>query len=853
MTRPLKTIFARRALALPFALALLLLPAVGTHAQAKRLVLLKVDGLPHDEVERFVSERDPRTGKSRLPWIDHVFYQKGTRLSNFYTRGMSLSGPSWSLIDTGQHLQIKGNVEFDRYTLHSYDYLNFIPFWIANVGRERVDMPGPELLDEVGVPLLIDAYAYDERFVSFQLHQRGLRWTTLQRGLKNRFTSRSPGELFGEWNTGFDARSIIFEQQERELLEKISDPRVRYLDFYTTDFDHAAHHNRDRASHLAALRELDALVGRVWTAIRRSPLAEETALVLVSDHGVNSDERVYSQGYNLVNLLSSAAGGGHHVVTKRRVMNDYALKGIYPLIPLVYTTTKESFYLQGQSSEYPTALVDFDGNERASIHLRDSDLNVLHILLQQLRRQELPPDVRRAATGALFATLERRRPDWRRTLDALKEEVAALGRLIARQRAAVASLPKKYTKAEQDAGAHNEAIRQFARLDSWLTDEREYTEYARTLSNLLALRPDGFDPFRLRELDFIAKGAMGDANTVERLQNYVVGPAPQGLALDPAGALDFDRSFRRANYLDLLASVAVRNNVQPGVGSRPVDFVAVRIPAASLAGALGAEGQADEAVLLHAGRDKQALVLSRRGADGRVRLRYLPVSNLRQSADGPVTFDAVAWRAGLPLKLWEDARLDVPAGESREGWLSGWHTDLEWLRAAHRTLYSTAVVGIHEQFGRHVSDGLDGGAPDLAADERLIRRFRRRQRALVEPDLQIFAADHWNFDIRGFNPGGNHGSFFRVSTHSTLMLAGGERTGIPRAAVVEQPYDSLSFMPTMLSLTEQLHDEQTPVPVLWQKGFRRFPGRVIGELFRERKGDGPAPVAAGSTGPLDSP
>ena len=849
----LDRLFVRRlGLAALCAVLLLSAHAAALAAGAKRLVVVKVDGLPHDTVERFVRRRDPRTGKSLLPWFAHVFYERGTRLNNFYVRGMSLSGPSWSLLDTGQHLQIKGNVEFDRYTLHSYDYLNFIPFWVANVGGARVDMPGAELLDEVGVPLLADAYPYEERFISFQLYQRGTRWTTLQRGLQNKF-AKSPGELFDEWQLGWGGRDILMAQMERELIEKLSDPRVRYLDFYTTDFDHAAHHNHDEPTQLAALRDLDALVGRVWTAIRKSPQAADTALVLVSDHGTNTDERVYSQGYNLVKLLGSAAGGGHHVVTKRRVMNDYALKGIYPLIPLVYTTTKESFYLQGQSSEYPTALVDFDGNERASIHLRDSDLNVLHILLQQLRRQELPPDVRRAATGALFATLERRRPDWRRTLDALKEEVAALGRLIARQRAAVASLPKKYTKAEQDAGAHNEAIRQFARLDSWLTDEREYTEYARTLSNLLALRPDGFDPFQLRDLDFIAKGAMGDANTVERLQNYVVGPAPQGLALDPAGALDFDRSFRRANYLDLLASVAVRNNVQPGVGSRPVDFVAVRIPAASLAGALGAEGQADEAVLLHAGRDKQALVLSRRGADGRVRLRYLPVSNLRQSADGPVTFDAVAWRAGLPLKLWEDARLDVPAGESREGWLSGWHTDLEWLRAAHRTLYSTAVVGIHEQFGRHVSDGLDGGAPDLAADERLIRRFRRRQRALVEPDLQIFAADHWNFDIRGFNPGGNHGSFFRVSTHSTLMLAGGERTGIPRAAVVEQPYDSLSFMPTMLSLTEQLHDEQTPVPVLWQKGFRRFPGRVIGELFRERKGDGPAPVAAGSTGPLDSP
>jgi hypothetical protein len=85
--------------------------------------------------------------------------------------------------------------------------------------------------------------------------------------------------------------------------------------------------------------------------------------------------------------------------------------------------------------------------------------------------------------------------------------------------------------------------------------------------------------------------------------------------------------------------------------------------------------------------------------------------------------------------------------------------------------------------------------------------------------------------VRGFNPGGNHGSFLRVSTHSTFMLAGGDNTQIPRGAVVDEPYDSLSFMPTMLALTGNLRDDTTPVPILWSKGFRRFPGRVVREVL----------------------
>jgi hypothetical protein len=48
-------------------------------------------------------------------------------------------------------------------------------------------------------------------------------------------------------------------------------------------------------------------------------------------------------------------------------------------------------------------------------------------------------------------------------------------------------------------------------------------------------------------------------------------------------------------------------------------------------------------------------------------------------------------------------------------------------------------------------------AAGISDDERLLRSLRRRERRLAETDLQIFANNHWNFDVRGFNPGGNHG------------------------------------------------------------------------------------------------
>src|SRR5687767_15368207 len=61
------------------ALLLLLVSYSSAVAQPKRLVIIKCDGLPADMVDRLARQRDPQSGKSVLPWIDHIFYQRGER------------------------------------------------------------------------------------------------------------------------------------------------------------------------------------------------------------------------------------------------------------------------------------------------------------------------------------------------------------------------------------------------------------------------------------------------------------------------------------------------------------------------------------------------------------------------------------------------------------------------------------------------------------------------------------------------------------------------------------------------------------------------------------------------------
>jgi hypothetical protein len=803
-------------------------PAV-LQAQVKRVVIIKVDGLPYDVVDRYVRQVDPLTGKSRLPWFEHIFYVNGTRVTNFYVRGMSLSAPSWSLVDTGQHLQIKGNVEFDRDVLHTYDYLNFLPFVIKQGTRGNVDMPGTEVLDSVQLPLLMDAYDNYQRLPGSQLYGRGVRIAMLQRAAQAKFV-KNPKVLADEFIVGLETRNIISDQLERELIERLKDPRVEYLDLLDTSFDHAAHHNNDSESHLEVLRQLDGLLGRIWTTIQNSPLASETALMVVSDHGFNTDEHVISQGFNLVKLLGSYQGGGHHVITKRRLLMDYSIKAVNPFVPLITTTTPQSYYLKGQSTDYPTALLDFDGNERAALHLRNSHLNVIHILLQQLQRKDLSSELRAATTRALLAEIKGQQPRWQVELDQFDEELPVLARAAEKQRALCEAQPKKFSAEEKEMGRDDNARRICIKALQWSELEKSYRTYVTTMRNLLSLKPESLTSPKFKIEELVPKEAMGARNSVYDLQNYVVALAKDGLVFKSDGSLDREKSFLQLNYLDLIHEQTVRNNVQAGVSTHPVDFIATRLPRELIAPALSQDLQPDDdPIWLYAGSSQQALILPRGEARGQLQLNYLPIANLTQDPDGKIHFEQIQWKPGLPLKIFEDPRLDVPVPE-RAAWLSAWHTDLEWLHATHKTQYSNGLIGLHEQMTLFTAPGSDTATPGLTADETLLHRFHRRQRRLVETDMLIVANNHWNFDVRGFNPGGNHGSFFRISTHSTLMFAGGDRTGIPRGRVVSEPYDSLSIVPTVLALTGDLKPDNEPVDALVKRGFKKFPGRVITEV-----------------------
>jgi hypothetical protein len=184
-------------------------------------------------------------------------------------------------------------------------------------------------------------------------------------------------------------------------------------------------------------------------------------------------------------------------------------------------------------------------------------------------------------------------------------------------------------------------------------------------------------------------------------------------------------------------------------------------------------------------------------------LRYRTIAHLTSARDGTLHYEPRPLAPGFPLAYFEDPDLAVPTA-----WLNEAHSEQEWFAAVHRTRYSNGIIGLVEEMSISPRTGSNLTALD------------QRKRQLRRTDLLAVSADHWNFNARGFNPGGNHGSFLRDSTHSVLMFAGGAKTGIPHGVIIETPYDSLSFVPTILELMGKKEPD--------------FPGPVIKELLPAR-------------------
>ena len=861
---------SRRGLARLAAVALCLALAAPGGASAAappvRLVVLKFDGLPPATVDRWVRERDPRTGRSVLPWIEQLFYAQGVRFESFYARGMSLSMTSWAILDSGRHGLVKGNWEVDRRTGEPADYLNYVNYyWEAALFR-RVYPRGVEQLDAARIPLLSDAFQREERETSIQLLRRGTQFRRfLDIGLG---PVKGPiGETIGDLMVGVDFERSYAETTRKSLLDAVRNPAIRYVDYYGPHFDHALHDDNDEEQIVRALRETDRIIGEAYSALVESGTADRTVFVVVSDHGATYDEQGrFSHGINLVPYLNRPEMGAHHVMTRRGPLANFSFEGsiFKPRPPLsTVSPSRDSIYLADRPDQVTCAL-DNDGNERVHVHLRSGDLNRFQMLHRALGRKGLDA-ARRAAVGrAAMAVVERNRAAWEAEAREVREELAALAALEGPRRAELArceQLDAHYRALEEHGGAPPaDRIAPYGGASALNTSDR-----ARDVSQRIAeLRATLFQAGQLsdeygayatrlerrasvRTLEALAAtpeaalfGAreLGANATFADLAAYPVGL--DEIVLTPEGDLDEARSFATVDYFAAFTGLRVRNTVHADFGTRPVEFVVARLPvdearrAAAEAGLLAGDAAArvTSALLVHGGDRGQLVLFEQGGMPGDALLALVPVAATRAVA-GRLAFEPAPWRAGLPLGLFEAPELGVPAAD-RAAWLSSFHPEREWLDATHLTSTGLAVPGLSEVFSLAYRDAFAHAmAADRTPEERLARRLELRRRDAMEADLFLHASPHWHFNVKDFNPGANHGSFARSSMHAVLWLLGGEATRVRRGPlVVTRAYDGLDFAPTMLEAAGVTRGGVLP-DALVRGGFRPFPGRIATEALED--------------------
>ncbi len=843
-------------------------PALSSSTTETRIVVIKVDGLPQSAVDKYVSRVDQRTGRSVLLWIRHLFYDGGIRVANFYSRGISLSEPSWAIIDTGQHSIIKGNFEVDRNTGDSIDHLSFVGFYADSVRSRRVFPSGVEALDAARTPMTSDAWQFEDRDTGIQLLRRGTRWFDLLKVGVGPARNGSIGQRLGDLLIGVNEAEVWSKVAEESFIEALRNPQIRYADLYWPYIDEAIHDDNSEASVLGAFVKFDRMLGRAQQAIAQSGTAERTVLVVVSDHGATFDrEGLYSQGVNLISYLSRPELGAHHTISRGGPLANYELKGsaFQPFASgASLSSSRQSLYLADRP-EQVTCAIDYDGNERAQIHFRDPDLNRLQMLWRLLRRGQI--DAARQATagrGAL-AILGRRRAEWLKEASEITEELGALERHLStlkleqiRLDAAVARNKKELK--DRTAGPrpqlapftgasalncrdpYDDLVKRLREVVAELYRfERLRLEYAAQRDRLNArARIDSSEAFAAAAEDSLfGLREFGRHLSAADLVSYPVGF--RDVVANSAGELDERASFVTVNYFEQLRAIRVRNSTRAELGSAPVSWLVAELDAPATVAALTRAGAGDpggagwtRAFLVYGDADRQLLMLYRTRQDAVLDVTLIPIVNFSTGpSDGAIAFDRAAWRPGLPFRLFEDPKLQT-SGLARPEWLSVSHSIDEWRDAAHLTAEGLAVAGLTEVYAtayRQVFDERIARTSDT--DARLLLRFELRRRDAVAPDLFVHASPNWNFDLKDFNAGGNHGGFAHESMHAVLWLRGGALTRlIAGPAVIERPCDGLDVAPTLLE-AGGLTNRGVLTDDLRRGGFRDFPGRIVTEAFRQ--------------------
>ncbi|MEE8585120.1 MAG: hypothetical protein V3T83_09750, partial [Acidobacteriota bacterium] len=656
-----------------------------------------------------------------LPNLRKHFFQDGVVFENMFAATLTLSAVAWGVVESGQPSVIKGHGTFSRDTCYLRSHLDGLR---DTLDQLRLRAPYGEMktaalwnLDQVGVSLLSDAYdplrVWQGPHIYRRMANRELLLEAGKRWLK------ADGDGFGGILRGHLSRLVtgidytVFNQQmsgwmtARKILEKDLDGLERF-DFISpllTIMDHQQHVDPHPRNLIHWLVELDRLMGGVFRAVAESDRRDTTIVVLTSDHGSEIQPGKVGFSYPMTRHFRQPVFGGHTVKT---LLVDTAWKALStpsPGIdfPRIYESPHSPYGKKRNPEfgrkEYVTCYIDPFGNGRATVHLRNNDINQLHLILLELKRRQ--PEERFDRLRSLFQETFKRTRAWLAPDLALMEDYQAGALDLA------ANL-----KAKADKFSHDSAWRlnkEVKRLGP------QIEALQRLLSIAFGEGAGGinFDqtfsrPFKIPS--FIPKQYLGRRNSVYQLSRYTIGLDGDLNWIETT--LDHKGRSVPMNYFDILANYKAANS--PVNGHRnPYDLIVTGLPLEETRRALKEHGLLDRFSELKSAvwMKSSARLNPVKGGEAVAvwtkdnRMLYAPVRDFQQNADGTLQFDLAEERD--PLALLKGTGFRPPDGASGLDWMRKLHPDRDWLKAAFSTEYSTAVNTILDIFHNPVPQFVD--------------------------------------------------------------------------------------------------------------------------------------------------
>ncbi len=778
-----------------------------------------------------------------LPNLRHYIYVNGVRVENIFSATVTLSAVSWALIDSGQPSVVKQHMSFSRQTGYCRSHLDGFRDTMEFILRRGRKTNALWTLDQVGISLLRDAFNPLRVYTTPQIYYRltpasyltGLATAWLNGGRPFARPWEIVAHHLGRRVKGMDypdfAEDFVADHLAEKILERDFSGQERY-DYLSTLFSVINHqHQVDTNPENLVYRmvRLDRRLGRIFRAVEMSQRRDHTLVFLISDHGSEYEPGKLHVSFPLTKAFRTKLFGGHTVAT---VMAEDAVHALTtPIQGIDFPRVYESSYSPyGQAQPhgeegYVTAFIDNFGNARAEIHLRNNDLNRLHLLLLA-RHRPLSQEQRARLRLRLQETLAAIRV-W------LEPELASYHDYHAGVRAWLPQLEKRADPYWRDAAArlHGEAAR----------DDRQL----RALDRLwqLVQAPDALawleaHNFSVREI--IPKKYLGPANTVLQLRHYTIGLDAN---LDWVETTTDDQGRPvPMDYFHILKHYRAPNPPANGEAN-PFDLIVAALPVEAVAATARRQGWLDESVTLCQAlwvvsttennplKGGEALLLE--AADGS--LRYVPVSNLTQAPDGSVEF-ALAWERD-PLGWLYDPYFQPPTGEPAAEWFQAFHTPEDWLHASYNTRYSHALGVFSNMFRDNALAFVNNpdfqrtltGFPSAEAKQRYVRGLRWKYTA-QQPDLRVWSTWLWNFSSKSYTAGGAHGGLSPQVARTMFYAWGGAGLKLRRGLALTEPCTTLDIVPTIAAATGMLAEggRVQPQPgAVRDRAFLPYPGRVL--------------------------